>query len=673
MTIDKRLSELSRQDMFAVLALAVMVAVSYLPALSGSYIWDDNIFTRSQVIREASGLWNIWFSPGDLKREHHYWPIVYTSFWLEHKLWGFAPLGSHLVNVALHLINSVLVWRLLLRLAVPWAWVAAAVFAVHPVHVESVAWIIERKDLLSGLFYLTAAFTWIRFLENPRRGRYVLALVLFVAGLLSKSVVVTLPAALLIERWWKQGRVGTTDLWRMAPFFAVGLFVTLADLWLYYTSRAALSLGYSLIERVLIAARALWFYTGKLFWPTELAGIYPLWDIRAGDPLAWVCLIATVGVAAALWLGRHRLGRGPLAGALFFAATLSPMLGFLDYGFMKISFVADRFQYLAAGGVMAVTAAAAAHGVGRLPGPWKTSARAVVATVLVLLGALTWRQAGIYQNEITFFSHVVSLNPRQAYAHKRRTLQLSQAGRLEEGLAAGRFAVRQLPDSADAHGALGFALLTLRRFDEAETTLRRALEIDPRNTFALNAMGEASRLQGRFEASLEWYRKTLAVDRDYAPAHAGMGHTLVGLRRFDKAVPFLRAAVSLQPNVPMAGAAHFLLGEALLALGRADEAGEHYERTLRFHGRNTDALTRLAFLHFGQKRYEEALGLYRTVVEIDPSKARAHSNVGAALYYLKRYQEALRSFEHALSLDPNLRYARTGARQARNALQAGGG
>jgi len=370
---------------------------------------------------------------------------------------------------------------------------------------------------------------------------------------------------------------------------------------LYYTAHAALSLGYSLIERVLIAARALWFYTGKLFWPTELAGVYPLWDIHAGDPLAWVCLIAAVALAAALWLGRHRLGRGPLAGALFFAVTLSPMLGFLDYAFMKISFVADRFQYLAAGGVMAVTAAAA-HGVGRLPGPWKTSARTLVAVVLVLLGTLTWRQAGIYQNEITFFSHVVSLNPRQAYAHRRRTIQLSQAGRLEEGLAAGRFAVGQLPDSAHAHGALGFALLELRRFDEAETTLRRALEINPRDAFFLNAMGEA-----------------------------------------------------------------------LQQLGRTDEAVEHYERTLRFHRRNTHALTRLAFLHFGQKRYEEALRLYRTVVEIDPSKARAHSNVGAALYNLNRYDEALRSYEHALSLDPDLLYARTGARHARKALQAGGG
>ena len=198
-------------------------------------------------------------------------------------------------------------------------------FAVHPLHVESVAWIIERKDLLSALFYLTAALTWIRFVEGPGWGRYGLALALFTAGLLSKSVVVTFPAALLIWHWWQRERVTSTDLFRLAPFFVVGLAVTLADL-SFYTSREPLSLGYSLIERVLIASRALWFYVGKLLWPTDLAVIYPLWDIRAGDPLAWAYLAAAVAVAVLLWLGRHRVGRGPLAGGLFYAVTLSPVL-----------------------------------------------------------------------------------------------------------------------------------------------------------------------------------------------------------------------------------------------------------------------------------------------------------------------------------------------------------
>ena len=265
----------------------------------------------------------------------------------------------------LHLLNSLLVWRLLLRLAVPGAWVAAAVFAAHPTHVESVAWIIERKDVLSGLFYLTAVLVWLRFLEQPRPWRYGLALLLFAAGLLSKSIVVTLPAALLIVQWWKEGRIAVRDLQRVAPFFLVALLITAVDL-SSIGSRHSL-LDYSLPERMLVASRALWFYAGKLAWPTDLAVIYPRWDISLGDPWAWLYLAGATALAATLWFMRHRVGRGPLAGALFFAVTLSPVLGFVNHGYMKYSFVADRFQYLAGIGVIAVLIGAAVHGAGRLP------------------------------------------------------------------------------------------------------------------------------------------------------------------------------------------------------------------------------------------------------------------------------------------------------------------
>ena len=194
----------------------------------------------------------------------------------------------------LHLVNALLVWRVALRLAVPGAWALAAVFAVHPLHVESVAWIIERKDLLCALFYLSAVLAWIRFTETPRPARYCLVLGLFMAALLSKSVAVTLPAALIVWHWWKRGTVTATDWLRLAPLFACGLALTAAD-FAFYTWREPLSLGYSAMERVLIAARALWFYAGKLLWPADLAVIYPLWEVRAGDALGWVYVAAAAG------------------------------------------------------------------------------------------------------------------------------------------------------------------------------------------------------------------------------------------------------------------------------------------------------------------------------------------------------------------------------------------
>ena len=260
----------SRGDMLALLALGLLVVVSYLPAmLWGGFVWDDRIITNSEPVREVSGLWQIWFAPSAIGEEGHYWPLVYTTFWLEHKLWGYAPVGYHVVNVLLHLANALLLWHVMRRLAVSGAWMVAAVFAVHPLHVESVAWVIERKDVLSGLFYLAAVLAWMRFVEQPNPRRYACSLALYAAALLSKSIAITLPAALLIWHWWKQGRVTSMDLLRLVPFFVIGLVITVGDL-SFYQSVEPLSLGYSLTERTLIAARALWFYTGKLLWPIWL-------------------------------------------------------------------------------------------------------------------------------------------------------------------------------------------------------------------------------------------------------------------------------------------------------------------------------------------------------------------------------------------------------------------
>ena len=678
-----------RRDALAGLALGLLVATSYFPALLGGFIWDDVLcITEEPVVLKPSGLWNIWFSPADLKKEAHYWPIVYTSFWLEHKLWGLAPLGYHLVNVLLHLVNVLLVWRLLLRLTVPGAWVVAAVFAVHPLHVESVAWIIERKDLLSTLFYLTAVLTWMRFVETPGWGRYLLALALFTAGLLSKSVVVTLPAALLLWHWWQRERVTVTDLRRLAPFFVVGLCITAADLaFSFYTSREPLDLGYSIIERVLIAARALWFYLGKLLWPTDLAVIYPLWDIRAGDPLAWAYVVAAVAVAALLWFGRHRMGRGPLAGALFFAVTLSPVLGFVDYGYMLFAFVADRFQYLAGIGVMAVLIGAAVHGAGKLPGWGKWAGGALAVVIVVLLGTLTWRQAGIYRDQITFFSHIVSLNPDARDAHLNLGYALFKADRPEEALAATRLAVEKRPDSATAHSNLGLVLFHLERFDETEEHLRRALKLNPRHRNARQNMAETLKKQKRYEEAVAAYRAVLKLDPKDAAAHAGLGDALFHLDRHEEAVAALEQSLALQPDSPIAATLHVRLGQALrkldrleaaakqyeralaidprdsrflaelanlrVAQGRAEEADEYLRRVRELHPRDPATLQKVAEALRKQKRYEEALVAYRAVLDVDPDFALAHAGLGDALFHLDRHEEAVAALEQALALQPD--------------------
>ena len=656
----------SRRVMLLASALSAIVLASFFPAILGGFIWDDIIFTTSEVVREPSGLATIWFSPSGIEREAHYWPVTYTSFWLGHKLWGFSPVASHAVNVLLHLVNCLLLWHLMVRLAVPGAWLVAAVFAVHPVHVESVAWVIERKDLLSGLFYLTAALTYMRHAAEPRRSRYVLALVLFAAALLSKSVAVTLPVALLIWLAWKHGLPKALDLWRLVPFFVLAVGITVADL-AFYRGREVLSFDYSLVERALIAGRALWFYVAKLVWPTELAVIYPLWEVTARDLIAWLCLAAACATVVLLWTCRHRIGTGPLAGAFFFAVTLSPVLGFVDYGYMQFSFVADRYQYLACIGLIAPVVGSAARGIESMRGASLLCGRVMFAMVLAVLGWLTWQQSAIYRNPVTFFTHIIGLNPEARRAHYNLSAALAEAGQYEESLAVGLVAEKQSPEFPDVHANLGRTLAMLDRFEEAESHLLRALELDPRHERARYNLAEALRVQGSHDEALEWYLALLETNPDHVEAHVGRGNALFDLGRFEEAVDAMDRAVSIRPSLKQDGSVHRFMGRALQKAARFDEAIEHFRRALSIDPNHAAAIRPLAAMLFQRQQYEEARDLYRSLTKISPGDAQAAANLAVTEYYLGRTDEAIRGFERSLALDPTLELARTGLATVRSA------
>ena len=599
--------------------LVLMVLASYLPAmLWGGFVWDDVDHFLAELgeqgepaLRDLAGLKRIWFSPAEVQ-EPHYRPLTYTTFWLEHKLWGFAPNGYHVVNVLLHAANVLLLWRILAALAVPGAWVVAAAFAVHPVHVESVAWAIERKDVLSGLFYLGCVSVWLPFIKGPKTGeataaaatnpwRYGFALALLAAGMLAQNIVVTLPAALLVLRWWQCGRVTLPDVARLIPFFGVALAVVVLDQWLVSTATPA-SFDYSVVERLLIAARALWFYVGKLAWPADLAVVYPHWDVGVGTVPGWIALGAAVALVAALWHFRTRIGRGPLAGVVFFAVTLSPTLGFVDHTYLQFSFVADRFQYVAGIGVLAVLIGGAAVGANRLPATPRKAVAASSAAVLALLGTLTWQQAGIYRDDVTFFEHVIAHNPNAARAHLNLADALMQDDRMEEAAAAARIAVAQRPDSHDAHINLAVALVHLERPDEAERHLRRAAQLAPAESTVL---------------------ENLAV--------------LLTLRnQLGEAEALLRRAVDLAP-------------------------------------RNLSATRNLAKLLDVRQQPERALALYDRVVELGADDAAVHAARGSLLFRLERRDEALAAYRKALALDPTHEAARRHIALAGQARQEAAG
>jgi len=372
---------IKHRDILVCLLLVMAIFVVYIPAINGGYIWDDDAHVlNNQHLRSLNGLKKIWLDVGATQQ---YYPMVYSIFWLEYHLWELNPLGYHLVNVLVHAANAFLLWLVLRRLQISGALLIAAVFALHPVQVESVAWITEHKNTVSGFFYLFSVLICIRFFKldvattnqhpshntdllksnNKKRSwkLYLLCLLLFVCALLSKTVTCTMPAVLLLLLWWKRRRIGLNDFFLLAPFFLLSTVFGLMTTWVekHYVGAIGEEWTLPVIDRFLVAGRALWFYAGKLLWPQKPTFIYPRWEISSAIWWQYLFPLTAVTAIIVLWLLRRRLGKAPLVAVLFFAGTLFPALGFFNVYPHKFSFVADHFQYLASIGLIALGVSAA--------------------------------------------------------------------------------------------------------------------------------------------------------------------------------------------------------------------------------------------------------------------------------------------------------------------------
>jgi tetratricopeptide (TPR) repeat protein len=521
--------------------------LAYLPALQAGFIWDDDRYvTNNPLLHNLSGLWDIWFST---KAPSQYVPMVYTSFWIEHALWSlFAP-GYHFVNVLLHATNAVLLWRLLRRLAVPGAWLAAAIFALHPVHVESVAWISERKNVLSLLFSLLALRAWIEFVAQPdpvSRAQYRRCLVFYVLALLSKATACTLPAAMLLLLWWQQKSIDRQRLLQLLPFVLIGLAMGFWVMWWerFHQGTEGELFALGLPERFLVAARALWFYLGKLVCPVNLAFIYPQWKVSASDPAAYLGLIASV--AAALLIARSKLERGIKVAALFFVAMLGPLLGFIMLYTFRYTFVADHYQYVASIGPLALAAAAIWAGLDR---PALRQARLFVCTVLLLvLGTLTWQQARVYRDKGTLWQDVLKKNPACWMAENNLGNWLLQQGRADEAMTHYLRALELKPDYPEAHYNLANVLARQGQADNAAEHLQTAVRFDPKYTKAHHNLGTLLLGAGKFEEAISHFEKALELQPRLTAARVNLAVALNRLNRKSEAIAQLRQALTTNPN-----------------------------------------------------------------------------------------------------------------------------
>lgn len=656
-------------------AMLAAAALVYWQALAAGFIWDDDDYvTANATLRSLAGLGQIWFQPGATPQ---YYPIVHTSFWLEHHLWqDWAP-GYHTVNVVLHAINAFLVGVVLRRLSVPGAWLAAVLFLVHPVEVESVAWITERKNTLSLFFYLLAAIAYIKFLAGRQAGDrwyqgrgYLAALALFVAALLCKTVACTLPAALLIVVWWQRGRITRADLLPTLPFFAVGAALAGVTVYLerYRVGAVGQDWEFSAVDRILIAGRALWFYPAKIVWPRPLTFIYPRWHIDAGQWWQSLFPLAAIAAIALLVALRDRVGRGPAAALLFFVVTIAPALGLVNIYPMRYTFAADHYQYVACLGLLVPAAVALTWLSGRLARYGRFAAAALPCVLVFGLAMLSRAQAGVYRDPVTLWTDTLAKNPQcwMAYNNLGIVLAADPIGLTSEKLAElDRLfdtAIQLNATSPETWNSLASLRLIEGRAKEAAACAAEAMQLEPEFAAAHSNYGSALAQQGDWKQAEDEFQTAIRLRPSFAEAHGNLANVLVQRRDVGGALAEYQRALALKPDYYVA---RLNLALVLAENGRLQDSLQQYQRLLGQVPQSARLHYELGNLRLKLRQNTAAEAEFIEALRLDPRHSGAHNNLGGLLQARGDSSAAVRHFAQAVEADPANASAKANLARAR--------
>src|SRR3984957_638603 len=629
--------------------------VAYWPALEGTLLWDDSAHVTSPELQSLHGLWRIWF---DRAATQQYYPLLHSAFWIEHQMWGDSVVGYHLTNILLHALSACLVVMIVRMFRLPGAPLAGLIFALHPVCVESVAWISEQKSTLSAVFYLSSALIYLRFDRDRRKPLYYLALCLFILALLSKTVTATLPVALLVLLWWRKGRLEwKRDVAPLVSWIVIGAAAGLFTAWVERADIGAKGAEFNLSvgQRFLIAGRALWFYLSKLLWPYKLTFIYPHWDVNTSVvwqylfPAGFLVVLILFGILA--WRG----ARGPLAALLYFAGTLFPVLGFLNVYPFVYSYVADHFQYLASLAIVIPAASALTRLTNRMQGSPAAIVPAGITLMLATLTYLTWRQSSMYRDPEVLYRETIDRNPACWMAYNNLGNVLAhQPGRSAEATPEYQAAVRIKPDYAEAHYNLANLLFT---DDPSGGIPHYQAALRAKHDFAeapANLATALARVPSRLPDVITEYQAAIRLQPGLAVTHFDFANALSqNPDRLPDAISEYRKAIDLNPEYLEA---HYNLGN-ILAKGadHLPEAITEYQATLRINPDLLDGRISLgSVLGRIPERLADAIAEDEAALRLDPESEKAHYNLGVALAKVPgRSREAIAHLELVLRTHPD--------------------
>jgi Flp pilus assembly protein TadD len=587
-------------------------------------------------------------------------PLTYISHMLVWRLLGHEAAVHHLTNVFLHAATAILLFLVLWRMT-GHLWpsaLVAAVFAIHPLRAESVAWVTERKDVLSGLLFMLTLAAYLRYVRQRfALGRYLVVLACFILGLAAKPMAVTLPFLLLLLDYWPLGRMNKTEpgmptrfsipkrlILEKIPMLAIACLFCLMNIHGRTAGALAANQQYSVGWRIGNALISYVTYMGQFFCPLGLAPHYPRrpvlppWQIVVA-----VLLLVSITVLALRW---RRQRPYLLIGWLWYIGMLVPVIGLVQFGLQA---EADRFTYLPQIGLMialAWTAADACHAWPRFRRIWAITA----ACAVIILAISAWRQTSYWRDSQTLWTHTLACNARNSLAHNDLGLALASSGRTDEAIEHYRKALEIKPDYVDAHNNLGIALASGGRIGEAIEHYQKALEISPDYALAQNNLGIALANRGQIDEAIEHFRKALEIDPDYADAQADLGNVLARCGRTNEAILCYERALQLKPNF---ASAHNGLGNALSDLGRADEAERHFQKALEIDPNFAEAHNNLGTILNRCDRVDEAAAEFQRAIQLKPGFAEAHANLGLTLNSRGRVDEAAAEFQRAIQLKPD--------------------